>query len=88
MIKFTYNNTKNQVLIIRFIGSNTYIIFAFFLKIILIYTWNWKLQKKLSFKLQKLIVIYQQNFYLTQKLKIQAYDREIKLSSYVSGDKI
>ena len=44
--------------------------------------------EKLSFELQDLITVYQQNLYHAQKLKKQAYNKGIKPQNYASGNKV
>ena len=47
-----------------------------------------KMAEKLSAELRKLITVYQKNFYHAQKLKKQAHNRNIKLSSCILRNKV
>ena len=47
-----------------------------------------KTAEELSFKLQELMIVCQQNLYHVQKLQKQAHNKSIKPQSYVSGDKV
>ena len=47
-----------------------------------------KTAEKLSFKLQNLMAICQQNFYHVQELQKQAHNKGVKLQSYAPNDKV
>ena len=86
MAKFAYNNAKN--------ASTGYILFelncgyypCISYKEDLDLHSKSKTAKKLSSKLQKLITIYQQNFYHAQKFQKRANDKKVKLQSYALSD--
>ena len=88
MTKFIYNNTKN--------ANTGHIPFKFncgyysrvFYKKDLDPRSKSKTAKKLSFELQNLMAICQQNLYHTQKIQKQAYNKRVKPQSYTSNNKI
>ena len=47
-----------------------------------------KVAEELSFKLQSLMAVCQQNLYYTQKLQKRAHNKEVKLRSCALGDKV
>lgn len=84
---FAYNNTKN--------ATTSYTLFEFnfgyhscilFEKKIDLCSRS-KFVNKLLSELQKFMIICRKNFLYTQKLKKQAYDKDIKFKNYTSNNK-
>ena len=68
MAKFTYNNTKNaNISHIPFELNCGYYPYVFYKKILNLHSKS-RIVEKLSFELQELMTIYQQNFNYAQKL--------------------
>lgn len=88
MTKFVYSNAKNTI--------TGYMLFQFncgyHLRIFFENETNTRLKFRLANKLTKgmryLILIYQQNLLHGQKLQKRAYDKSVKLCSYVPDEKI
>ena len=88
IVEFAYNNAKNASTGHTFFKLNCeYHLCIFYEKDLDFYSKS-KIVKELSFKLPNLMAIHQQNLYHTQKLWKQAYDKRVKLQSYVLGDKV
>ena len=49
---------------------------------------KFKLANKLSKELKKLIIVWQENLYYTQKLQKQAYNKDVKPKSYIFKNKV
>ena len=87
-MEYTYNNAKN--------ASIDHIFFEFnygyhpwvFYKENLNSCLKSKTVEELFFELQNFIAVYKQNLYHTQKLQKQAYNKRVKLQSYVLSEKI
>ena len=87
MSKFAYNNNKNASSSYIFFELNyKYYFCIFYKKNFNLYS-NSKIVEKLFFKFQDLIVIYQFNFYYTQKLPKHIHNKGNKYNSYVLGEK-
>ena len=78
---------KIQVLAICFLSKTAAIIFTFFEKDTNPHS-QLKIANKFSAKLQELMILCLKNLYHAQKLQKQAYEKDVKLKSYVLGDKV
>ena len=88
MAEFTYNNAKNASIGHKFFELNYKYYPCVSNKEDLDPRSKSRTAKKLFFKLQNLMTVYQRNLYHTQKLQKQAHNRGIKLQIYALGDKI
>ena len=88
MVEFAYNNAKNtstsHMLFKLNCGYHSQVFYKEDLDLYL----KSKTVEKLSFELQNLMAVYQQNLYHTQELQKQAHDHEIKPQSYAPGNKV
>ena len=88
MVEFAYNNAKNASISHTFFELNCGYHLWVSYKEDLDPCLNSKTAEELSFELQNLMAICQQNFYHAQELQKQAHNKEIKPQSYAPGDKI
>lgn len=87
MANFAYNNTKNvNTSYISFKLNYGYYSHISY-EIVINLRFKSKLVNYLLAKLQKLIIVCQKILYYTQKLQKQAQNKDVKLRSYVIGDK-
>ena len=85
---FAYNNAKNAS------TSHTPFEFNYGYHLCLAYEEDLdprsksKTAEELSFELRKLMTICQQNLHHAQELQKQAHNKDVKVQSYTSGDKV
>ena len=88
MMKFAYNNAKNaSISHTSFKLNYRYHLYISYKKNLNLHSKS-KTTEELSSELQKLMIIYQQNFYYIQKLQKLAHNKSVKLQSYALGEKI
>ena len=84
MTELAYNNAKNaSTNHISFEPNYGYHLHVFFEKVTNLCS-QLKIADKLSTKLQKLMIVCQENFYHAQKLQKQTYNKNVKPKSYAS----
>ena len=88
MAKFAYNNAKNAS-----IGYTPFkLTYKCHPRVFYKEDFDPRLQsktaKELSFELQELMTVCQQNLYHTQKLQKQAYNKRVKPQRYILGNKV
>ena len=90
MAKFAYNIVKNASIghTSFKLSSGVHLCVSYDKKEILNPHSKSKSAEKLSFKLRKLIIVYQQNLHHAQNLQKQAYNKSVKPQSYAQGDKV
>ena len=88
MAEFAYNNAKNANTGYTSFKLNCGYHPWIFYKEDLNLRSNSKSAEELSFELQELMTVCQQNFYHTQKLQKQAHNRDVKPQNYAPGNKV
>ena len=86
--EFIYNNAKNANTGYILFELNCRYYFHIFYKEDLDPCLKLKIAKKLSFELQELMTMCQQNLYHAQKLQKQAHNKGVKSQSYAAGNKV
>ena len=88
MAKFTYIYIKNiSIDYISFKLNYRYDLCVFYKKDLNLHSKS-GIRKKVSFELQELMTIYQQNLSHIQKLQKQTYNKIVKPQSYILSNKI